>query len=60
MANMTTSGQELGVEPVGPLKVGLYNFVSWALLLMAFVTVIFGYGRSSDNQLQTQNETENV
>lgn len=45
MANMTASGEEFGIPQVGPLKVGLYNFMSWGLLVMALMTLFFGYGK---------------
>ena len=50
MANMTSSGEEFGIPPVTPLQVGLYNFVSWALLAMIFLVVILGFGRKSDSK----------
>ncbi len=51
MAGMTTSGEEFQIPSVAPLYVGLYNFLSWALLLTAIVAVLFGYGRKEDNKL---------
>ncbi len=56
MANTTTSGEEFGIPPVSPLEVGLHNFVSWALLAMVFLVVIFGFGRKSD--LNTTNNDD--
>ncbi|NJN40964.1 MAG: hypothetical protein HC811_00655 [Flammeovirgaceae bacterium] len=47
MANTTQSGKEFGIEAVAPLQVGLYNFVSWALLIMV-ILVLFGYGRNEE------------
>ena len=44
MTNMSRSGQEFDIPAVTPLEVGLYNFVSWALLLVAIAVVIFGFG----------------
>ncbi len=46
MANMTASGQEFGIPQVGPLEVGLYNFMSWGLLVMASMTLFFGFGKN--------------
>ncbi|MCX7553891.1 hypothetical protein OS175_08370 [Marinicella sp. S1101] len=46
MANMTASGKEFGIPQVGPLEVGLYNFMSWGLLIMASITLFFGFGKS--------------
>ncbi len=46
MANMTNTGQEYGIPPVSPLDVGLYNFMSWGLLLMALITLVFGWGKA--------------
>jgi Na+/H+ antiporter NhaC len=51
MANTTSSGLEYGIPPVSPLQTGLHNFLSWALLAMVFVAVIFGFGRNSDKKL---------
>ncbi len=53
MANMTNTGTEFNVPPVSPLKVGLYNFMSWGLLLMALITLLFGWGRT---KLKTNGE----
>lgn len=53
MTNMSHSGEAFGVPSVSPLEVGLYNFVSWALLVMVIVVVIFGYGRK---EKQAKNE----
>ena len=51
MSNMTNTGIEYGVASVGPIGVGLYNFMSWALLVILFVSIAFGYGRVKDNEL---------
>lgn len=48
MANTTQSGAEFGVPAVTPLQVGLHNFISWALLGMALMAVVFGFGRRAD------------
>ena len=46
MANMTNTGQEYDIPPVSPLDVGLYNFMSWGLLLMTLITLVFGWGKA--------------
>jgi len=46
MANTTNSGAEFGIPMVSPLEAGMYNFVAWGLLLMALLTILFGYGKS--------------
>ncbi|MEL7119498.1 MAG: Na+/H+ antiporter NhaC family protein [Bacteroidota bacterium] len=50
MANTTLSGAEFDVPPVAPLKAGLYNFISWGILLVAIASILFGYGRKADNK----------
>lgn len=50
MANMTSSGQEFGIGPVSPLKVGLHNFVSWGLLAIAILVVLFGLGSKKETE----------
>ena len=45
MANMTGTGKEYDIPQVGPLEVGLFNFMSWGLLTIALVTLLFGWGR---------------
>ncbi len=45
MTNMSRSGEEFGIPPVSPLEIGMFNFVSWGLLAMVIIVVIFGYGR---------------
>lgn len=45
MTNMSRSGEEFGIPSVTPLEIGLHNFVSWGLLAMVIIVVIFGYGR---------------
>jgi Na+/H+ antiporter NhaC len=49
MANMTATGKEFGIPQVGPLEVGLYNFMSWGLLVMALMTIFFGFGKNKTN-----------
>jgi len=46
MANMTHTGQEYDIPSVSLLEVGLYNFMSWGLLLVALVTLLFGWGKT--------------
>ncbi len=50
MANMTKTGQDFNLASVSPLEVGLYNFMSWGLLLMALITLLFGWGRTKLNK----------
>lgn len=45
MANMTSTGQEYDIPQVSPIDVGLHNFMSWGLLVMALITLIMGWGR---------------
>lgn len=49
MSNMTASGKEFGIPQVGPLAVGMYNFMSWGLLVMALMTIFFGFGKNNNN-----------
>lgn len=46
MANMTATGKEFGIPQVSPFEVGLYNFMSWGLLVMAILTIFFGFGKN--------------
>ncbi len=48
MANTTQSGAEFGIPAVTPLQVGLHNFISWALMGMGLMAVVFGFGRRAD------------
>ncbi len=41
MANMTQTGNEFNIPSLGPLEVGLYNFVSWGLLVALLFTNLF-------------------
>ncbi|ASV31763.1 Na+/H+ antiporter NhaC family protein [Maribacter cobaltidurans] len=50
MANMTKTGQEYDIPQVSPLEVGLFNFMSWGLLLMAVITLIFGWGKFNERK----------
>jgi Na+/H+ antiporter NhaC len=50
MANMTNTGQEFDIPSVSPLEVGLYNFMSWGLLIMALITLLFGWGKTKSIQ----------
>jgi Na+/H+ antiporter NhaC len=45
-ASTTASGAEAGVAPVTPLVAGLFNFHSWALLVVVLIAVVGGFGRS--------------
>ena len=53
MANMTNTGQEFDIPSVSSLEVGLYNFMSWGLLLMTLITLLFGWGRTQ--MIKTEN-----
>ena len=46
MANMTATGKEFGIPQVSPFEVGLFNFMSWGLLVMALLTIFFGFGKN--------------
>lgn len=48
MANTTASGSTYGLESVSPLHAGLYNFFSWAVVLVLILALVVGYGRRSD------------
>lgn len=50
MANMTSSGEEFGIAQVSPLEVGLYNFMSWGLLVVVLLSVFFGFGKYKNNK----------
>ena len=51
MSGMTATGEEFGIPSVSPLKVGLFNFLSWVLLLVTIAVVGLGYGRNKDNEI---------
>lgn len=53
MANMTKTGGEYAIANVSPVEVGLYNFMSWGLLLMALIALLFGWGRKKLDDLST-------
>ena len=55
MSSMTSSGHDLGVPSVPPLEVGLHNYLSWALILVAMAMVFIGYGREKDSSVPTIN-----
>ena len=60
MANVTNSGAEFGIPPVGALAVGLNNFVAWGLLIMTLLTLFLGYGRKySKLDLPTESQPIN-
>ena len=44
-ASTTQTGEAFGVPRVSLIETGLYNFHSWALLLMVIVSIITGFGR---------------
>jgi Na+/H+ antiporter NhaC len=50
MANTTLSGAAFDIPSVAPLKTGLFNFISWGLLLVTLAAIAFGYGRKRDQQ----------
>lgn len=50
MANMTATGQEYGIAQVSPFEVGLHNFMSWGLLLIALATLATGWGNTPIKQ----------
>ena len=50
MANMTATGKEFGIPQVSPFEVGLFNFMSWGLLVMALLTIFFGFGKNKKLQ----------
>lgn len=49
-ASMTGSAEELGMPRLSPLQVGMANVHSWALLGMALVAVVFGFGRDRNDE----------
>ncbi len=55
VANTTGSGAEFGVPAVSALEAGMYNFVAWGLLIMALLSIVFGYGRRKE-RLTSSNE----
>ena len=50
MANMTNTGKEFNIPALSPFEIGLHNFMSWGLLLMALLTLVFGWGRMEMNK----------
>jgi len=52
MANMTKTGTEFGIPAVTPLYIGIHNFISWALLAVVVLVIIFGFGRRDDQASQ--------
>lgn len=50
MANMTKTGKEYDIPQVSPLEVGLFNFMSWGLLIMAVITLTFGWGKFNERK----------
>lgn len=57
MANTTHAGQDHGIAPVTPLEAGLYNFVSWALLVVLVVSLL-KHGRNQEMPAVPFNEQE--
>ena len=48
MANMTNSGQDYNIPSVSPLEIGMYNFMSLGLLFVLLVSLIFGWGKATN------------
>jgi Na+/H+ antiporter NhaC len=46
-ASTTASGAGFGMPSLSPLTAGLYNFHSWALLVVVLAAVATGFGRSA-------------
>ena len=46
MANMTNTGEDYNIPSVSAIDIGLYNFMSWGLLLILLITLFFGWGRT--------------
>lgn len=44
MSNMTQTGESYNLSSVSAIEVGLYNFMSWGLLLILLIAVLFGWG----------------
>lgn len=55
MANMTKTGQKYDIPQVSALDVGLFNFVSWGLLMMTLITLIFGWGKFNERKDKDEN-----
>lgn len=53
MANMTQTGNEFNVPSLGPLEVGMYNFVAWGLLGAMVLSVFLGPKFKSNNPPNT-------
>lgn len=51
MASTSASGQDLGVDKVSALEVGMYNFLAWSLLIITILVIVFSYGRKNDDQI---------
>ena len=49
-ASTTAAGAAFGVPRVSPLETGLYNFHSWALLVVMIVAIVTGFGREQSEQ----------
>ena len=46
MANMTATGEEFGIPQVSPFEVGMFNFMSWGLLIMVLLTIFLRFGKN--------------
>ncbi len=44
-ASTTQAGEAFGVPRVSLIETGLYNFHSWALLLVVIISIVSGFGR---------------
>jgi len=51
MANTTSSGAAYGISPVSPLQAGLHNYFSWAIFLILFIALVFGFGKQAENRV---------
>lgn len=60
MANMTNSGADYGIETVSPWTVGMYNFVAWGLGVMVIISILFGYGRKQDAEIESKNKDQRI
>jgi len=47
-ASTTAAGVEFGLQRVSPFEAGLYNFHSWALLVVVIMAIITGWGRTRE------------
>lgn len=54
MANMTRTGLEMGLPAVSVWQAGIFNFVSWGLLIVLVWSLISGYGRRRDSRIDME------